>query len=285
MLFVFFSLSFCVIGYFQCKRQEDTPESKSPCCHINSDLEITTLPMPPEPPTSRPPQNSGGGGSIGGKSHLSLGSMKGGSVLGICARGRSNSLNRSSSFHIKNAGGGGGGLHSHHTHMRPDIEGLSEKYWGEILERTVSSNSLHAAMQKTYGPSAIHSYHHPYHPPTPTTTMTTSFSKHSDLNLHITGHDDVLVDSGNTRQMMTMGMTTATTPAAGSDLNKFSTSEPKLYGQDDQDDEYDHEAHCAKTKANTEANRTLGVGGGGGGGTATMASSQSSGGRGTIPDI
>lgn len=33
---------------------------------------------------------------------------------------------------------------------RSDIEGLSEKYWGEILERTVSSNSLHI-LQRTYG--------------------------------------------------------------------------------------------------------------------------------------
>lgn len=33
---------------------------------------------------------------------------------------------------------------------RPDFEGLSEKYWGEILERTVSSNSLHA-LQRVYG--------------------------------------------------------------------------------------------------------------------------------------
>lgn len=36
------------------------------------------------------------------------------------------------------------------TTTRPDIEGLSEKYWGEILERTLSSNSLHA-LQKAYG--------------------------------------------------------------------------------------------------------------------------------------
>lgn len=33
---------------------------------------------------------------------------------------------------------------------RTDLEGLSEKYWGEILERTVSSNSLHA-LQRVYG--------------------------------------------------------------------------------------------------------------------------------------
>ncbi|XP_067000932.2 trace amine-associated receptor 1 [Anabrus simplex] len=33
---------------------------------------------------------------------------------------------------------------------RNDFEGLSEKYWGEILERTVSSNSLQA-LQRVYG--------------------------------------------------------------------------------------------------------------------------------------
>ncbi|XP_061397837.1 5-hydroxytryptamine receptor 1A [Musca vetustissima] len=257
-----------VMTPWRCKRQEDTPESKSPCCHINSDLEITTLPMPPEPPTSRPPQNSGGSGGgggggsiIGGKGHLSSG--KTASMLGICARGRSNSLNRSSSFHIKS-----GLHHTHHTHhMRPDIEGLSEKYWGEILERTVSSNSLHAAMQKSaYGSAAMHAYHHAYHPtPTPVSnTMTTSFSKHSDLNLHITEQDDVLVESGNT------GMPV-------SDLNKFSTSEPKLYQPpqhaDEADYEHDEATHCAKTKANTEANRSLGV------------TSSAGGGRTTLPDI
>jgi hypothetical protein len=35
---------------------------------------------------------------------------------------------------------------------RSDLEGLSEKYWGEILERTVSSNSLQR-LQKVYGHS------------------------------------------------------------------------------------------------------------------------------------
>jgi hypothetical protein len=33
---------------------------------------------------------------------------------------------------------------------RGDLEGLSEKYWGEILERTVSSNSLQR-LQRVYG--------------------------------------------------------------------------------------------------------------------------------------
>ena len=40
-----------------------------------------------------------------------------------------------------------------------DLEGLSEKYWGEILERTVSSNSLQR-LQKVYG----HSYALPARP-------------------------------------------------------------------------------------------------------------------------
>lgn len=38
-----------------------------------------------------------------------------------------------------------GGIHSQGC----DFEGLSEKYWGEILERTLSSSSLHA-LQKAY---------------------------------------------------------------------------------------------------------------------------------------
>ncbi|XP_065340301.1 trace amine-associated receptor 1-like isoform X1 [Cloeon dipterum] len=36
-----------------------------------------------------------------------------------------------------------------------DAEGISEKYWGEILERTVSSNSLQA-LQRIYGRSSAH---------------------------------------------------------------------------------------------------------------------------------
>lgn len=35
-----------------------------------------------------------------------------------------------------------------------DLEGLSEKYWGEILERTLSSSSLHA-LQRAYSQPMI----------------------------------------------------------------------------------------------------------------------------------
>ncbi|KAJ9598181.1 hypothetical protein L9F63_011143, partial [Diploptera punctata] len=44
------------------------------------------------------------------------------------------------------------------TLPRADLEGLSEKYWGEILERTVSSNSLQR-LQRVYG------HHHALPPP------------------------------------------------------------------------------------------------------------------------
>lgn len=40
-----------------------------------------------------------------------------------------------------------------------DFEGLSEKYWGEILERTLSSNSLHA-LQKAYNNTYDTQQHH-----------------------------------------------------------------------------------------------------------------------------
>lgn len=293
---------------WQCNGQEDTPEHKSPCCHINSDFEITTLPMPPEPPTSRPPTQNGsndsrgGGGGSGTNTTASgvvgAGSV-GGSVLGICARARSNSLNRSTSFHIRDTGGGGGGIgglnsnnghHTHHQHgyntsnVRPDIEGLSEKYWGEILERTVSSNSLHAAMQKSYQQHYHHGHQqqqqqqqqHATGVNNPSTMMTTSFSKQSDLNLHIHEHDDNLVDAANIT----------------SDLNKFSTSEPKLceHQQHHLQHQQYHDIHCAKTKANTEANKSLGAGtgGGGGGGGGCMLSSTnpiSMASCGSVPDI
>lgn len=39
-----------------------------------------------------------------------------------------------------------------------DFEGLSERYWGEILERTLSSNSLHA-LQKAYNNTSLQQHH------------------------------------------------------------------------------------------------------------------------------
>lgn len=208
--------------------------------------EITTLPMPPEPPSTRG-HLSGNSGSGGGG---------GGSILGICAR--SNSLNRGASQHIRSSSHHS---HSHHSHggcsgMRPpDIEGLSEKYWGEILERTVSSNSLHA-MQKNFPHHQHHSHlmhhitsqHHANAGNGNTPTMTTSFSKHSDLNL--TQHEK---EYG----MGLSGMCASNTAASfDSELNgKFSSSEPKLC-----EHMMLHEAGCAKNKSDIKESNKLSCG-------------------------
>ena len=196
--------------------------------------------MPPEPPASRPPTNNGGaggggsgsaaGGGAGGGVGGGIGSAIGGSVLGICARSRANSLSRSASQYIRGTLGGG---HAHqlagdgYATVRPDIEGLSEKYWGEILERTVSSGNLHA-MQKSFpnfpyhqhSGVGVHGYVHQVHQPQQ--HQTTSFSKHSDLHLNMS--------------------TNAAQEATAAELSKFSTSEPKLC------EHLFHDANCAKSK-------------------------------------
>lgn len=238
--------------------------------------------MPPEPPTSRPPthtSSSTGGGIVGG------------SVLGICARARANSLCRSASQHIRGTGVSSshqhqqqhGHSHQHqhqHQHggggystVRPDIEGLSEKYWGEILERTVSSGNLHA-LQKTF-PHHHHHLHYQHHYPqhvsnssaggnggaTTTTTMTTSFSKNSDLNSTISEHAASEHD----------GSSSVGIAAISNDLNKFSNSEPKLC---EHFINYHHDANCAKNKCALSSCGSSSGGGGvvvGVGNTATAA--------------
>nr|NP_611917.2 uncharacterized protein Dmel_CG13579, isoform A [Drosophila melanogaster]AAF47210.2 uncharacterized protein Dmel_CG13579, isoform A [Drosophila melanogaster] len=215
----------------KCFPHEDTPEHKSGCCHINAnDFEITTLPIPPEPPSSRPPGGAGGGGggpsSGGPSSGGGVASSIGGSVLGICGRSRTNSLSRSASQYIR--GTMGGGVHNHQatetfSTTRPDIEGLSEKYWGEILERTVSSGNLNA-MQKhlpPHLPYAHHLVHQIHQPQQHHQQQTTSFSKASDLQLNL-----------NLSQA-----------ATAAELGKFSNSEPKLC------EHLFHDVNCAKSKA------------------------------------
>ncbi|XP_068083217.1 trace amine-associated receptor 8c [Anabrus simplex] len=73
------------------------------------------------------------------------------------------------------------GLATHQmTAGRSDFEGLSEKYWGEILERTVSSNSLQT-LQRVYG--------HPYPiPPPPARPNGTIIG---DMRLFETGNMDL----------------------------------------------------------------------------------------------
>ncbi|XP_067627773.1 uncharacterized protein [Eurosta solidaginis] len=314
----------------RCFPTEDTPEHKSPCCHINSDFEITTLPLPPEPPTGRPPKGSSSGdaagdnngseggnsSSVGGGSGGVSSGIRGGSVLSMCARARNNSFNRGASQQArKNAssvcsnasyghhghshhGGGGSGLNF--TAVRPDIEGLSEKYWGEILERTVSSGSLHA-LTKSFPHAAPHHYYAAHHqlphqqslpapPPHTASTMTTSFSKHSELNLN-------LVQAEHERHAATLH--DARMGVNAYELSKFSNSEPKLC------EHIYHDASCAKNKAAAAFANIGGVGimgcaggaGGVGGGVGkddvkmltgatagTLATSASATGR-SIPDI
>lgn len=224
--------------------------------------------MPPEPPISRPPHNNscdnGDEGTESLENATSTGCLAkassagsfgggGGSILGICNRRKTNSLNRSSSFHIRSGNAG-------HSHVRPDIEGLSEKYWGEILERTVSTNSLHAAMHRSSNfnnntqqfstAGAGHSHARP-------NSMTTSFSKHSDLNLHIHEHDDSLVDAGNVYVPCGSNADYHYYGQQQQLSNKLSNSETKLYELDYRQQQRHHDAHCAKTKANTEANKTV----------------------------
>uniref|UniRef100_A0A1A9WXJ0 G-protein coupled receptors family 1 profile domain-containing protein n=1 Tax=Glossina brevipalpis TaxID=37001 RepID=A0A1A9WXJ0_9MUSC len=211
----------------KCKTQESKLEHKSSCCHINSDFEITTLPIPPEPPTSRLPQWNGN--SVRNDAGNQTGEVGNNSLFGICARSRANSLSHSTSFHIR-----GSGIDHQHSRgfgvaTRPDIERLSEKYWGEILERTVSSNSLQAFMQKGYTAPSYHqeAYTHPF-------GMTT-FSEYCKLNMRGGEHEDgSVINSTNVA-------------VSDSDLNKFSTSEPKLSDCDV------HDVYCAKSKTINEA--------------------------------
>lgn len=98
--------------------------------------------------------------------------------------------------------------------IRPDIEGMSEKYWGEILERTVSSGSLHALQRSFHSPMQLHQFHtkRPIQ-------LTTSFSKNSNLNLN---EEDIATN--------------------------YSNSEPKLY-----EPHIYHDASCAKSQRHSDS--------------------------------
>lgn len=50
------------------------------------------------------------------------------------------------------SGSSSGQIHHHHHQQGCDFEGLSEKYWGEILERTLSSNSLQTLQRPCHHP-------------------------------------------------------------------------------------------------------------------------------------
>lgn len=107
---------------------------------------------------------------------------------------------------------------------RPDFETLSEKYWGEILERTVSSSSLQA-LQRAYGHS----------PHVHQTEMNLHKSSILELNNGIGGGDigidgTVIGSTHNHHHHM-------------ANLSNFSSSEPRLC------EHFHHDINCAKSKA------------------------------------
>lgn len=78
------------------------------------------------------------------------------------------------------------------THVT-DYDGLSEKYWGDILERTFSSNSLHA-LQHQHN----HHNHHPMHSSRQHFGNNTAFSdinlNRSETNLYYSNSEPRLCD-------------------------------------------------------------------------------------------
>jgi hypothetical protein len=96
------------------------------------------------------------------------------------------------------------------THLT-DYDGLSEKYWGEILERTFSSNSLHA-LQHHHNQ---HNHHHTMH------------NNHGGSKHHFGNHtafSDINLNRSETNLY-------------------YSNSEPRLCEHDL------HDINCAKNKA------------------------------------
>lgn len=97
-----------------------------------------------------------------------------------------------------------------------DFDGLSEKYWGEILERTFSSNSLHALQHQNH-------YQHNHQ-----TQAHNNNSRSSNGKYHHFGNSTAFSDINLNR----------------SDTNLYySNSEPRLCEHDL------HDINCAKNKA------------------------------------
>lgn len=107
---------------------------------------------------------------------------------------------------------------------RSDYETLSEKYWGEILERTVSSSSLQA-LQRAFG----HSPH--VHQP--------------DMNLHKSSIFELnnSVDVGGAITGSIIGASHIHHHHQVGNLSNFSSSEPRLC------EHFHHDINCAKSKA------------------------------------
>lgn len=107
-----------------------------------------------------------------------------------------------------------------------DYDGLSEKYWGEILERTFSSNSLHAMQQQQQ--QQQHHQNHYQHNHQTHNSHSNSNGRNSNGKYHHFGNSSAFSDINLNR----------------SDTNLYySNSEPRLCEHDL------HDINCAKNKA------------------------------------
>lgn len=111
-----------------------------------------------------------------------------------------------------------------------DFDTLSEKYWGEILERTVSSSSLQA-LQRTYN-------NQPLQQNSNITQQLHQFGciKSSTIDLNNGYYHHQQIEQQIEKQLNQQPMRTDT------NLANFSNSEPRLC------DHYLHDINCAKNK-------------------------------------
>lgn len=138
-----------------------------------------------------------------------------------------------------------------------DLDGLSEKYWGDILERTVSSNSLHA-LQRIYGqtPSPLpriaatdaqnHTHYHQHGTPrrpyrthcvnTSTATLPTILKYSSQAETRLDAASEMVVNGGTTAAIGDSD--DGQRPDSDSDSNDLCERHS-----------FQHDAHCAKSKA------------------------------------
>lgn len=74
-----------------------------------------------------------------------------------------------------------------------DYDGLSEKYWGEILERTFSSNSLHGLQHHQHNYHTMHINNGKHHLANNTAYSDINLNK-SDSNLYYSNSEPRLCD-------------------------------------------------------------------------------------------
>lgn len=123
-----------------------------------------------------------------------------------------------------------------------DFDTLSEKYWGEILERTVSSNSLqayneHNANENAFAESADQQYHQ---------LGCFKYSANDLSNGFCYQRHEQFMGGGDTlrphKNDKFIDKKTTTMQQNNTNLANFSNSEPHLF------DHYIHDINCAKNE-------------------------------------